>query len=230
MGCIKVNTQVLQETRIYGVGDLHSHHILCVLTLCGIVNDTDHACNAMFCSGNNTTKYLESKYNITNQGQRERLMICLKKHLSNHTEQYLENSVCEMGRNEKYILNGNSNTWYDTIRKGQQIFRVGQDGTLQCCNENSDWKQIMKMKIHTRYPSEVKDDHWFYKYSSEYSEVMNEVIHVKNSCNDNKRRIYGMKMIHNSTSQSKNFELTPTKWSPAHKKPTTHQHWLGKQG
>ena len=46
---------------LYGNGDLISHHILSITTLCGLLHNTYHACNAMFCSANNTAKYLKYK-------------------------------------------------------------------------------------------------------------------------------------------------------------------------
>ena len=61
-----------------GTGSIISHHILYIKTLCGLLHNTDNSCNEMFCSANNTTKYLEYKFNVKNQPQRERLIICLK--------------------------------------------------------------------------------------------------------------------------------------------------------
>ena len=80
MGYIKKLRKSHKSGGLYGTGDLISHHILSMTTLCGLLHNTDHSCNAMFCSANNTTKYLKYKFNVTNQPQRERLIICLKKH------------------------------------------------------------------------------------------------------------------------------------------------------
>ena len=64
---------------LYGTGDLISHHILSIKKICGLLHNTNRACNTMFCGANNTTKYLEYKFNMKNQPKREKLIICLEK-------------------------------------------------------------------------------------------------------------------------------------------------------
>ena len=39
-----------------------------------------------------------------------------------------------MGRNENNIINKHDMMWYDTIRKGQKMFRVGHNRNLDSCD------------------------------------------------------------------------------------------------
>ena len=106
--------------------------------------------------------------------------------------------------------------WYDTIRKGQKMFRVCHNRNLKSCDEERDCEQLITMYRNNMYPREETHFHWFFNFSPHNTVLKDEIIQVKKSCKDKKRAQYKIKLIH-QIKKPKMFTLTPNKWSPAHK-------------
>ena len=70
-----------------------------------------------------------------------------------------------MGRNENNIINKHDIMWYDTIREGQKMFRVGHNRHLESCDGETDWEQLIKIYPNNIYPREEKHCHWFFNFS-----------------------------------------------------------------
>jgi len=128
---VEVMKRSVANGGLHGVGELHAHHVLSILSLLGIVEDPVHSLNASISQGTDTARFLSREYSITTPSHFKSLMRFLSKQsFGKHGKLspcLIENLICELGRRSKDVLAERPKDvylWCDFVYRNMRFFDV----------------------------------------------------------------------------------------------------------